>query len=244
MQIPPSYVIDSMQQWSDLVDTIEGRSRVPRDHWIEKAVEEVTRFAAARRATVRKSELLYRAREMPPAPRYSRPSKHPPDFKVIGPPPPLDSQGGRLNPPGIPYLYLARDAETAVAELRPWTGEFVTVGTFETLSDILVYDLTIEEEERTLANFVYRQLADAFSAPAHRSSARAYAVTQYFAESLKEAGKGEFVGVQYPSAMRAQGRNVALFGGTRRSFEDLVACTGTELRTVTSVTVTSSHVAD
>jgi len=233
-----------MQQWSDLVDTIEGRSRVPRDGWVAKAVDEVTRFAAARHATIRKAELLYRAREMPPTVRYSRPTKFPAEFKAMGPPHPLDSHGGRLNPPGIPYLYLAQDADTAVAELRPWTGEFVTVGAFETLSDILVYDLTVEENEHTLANFVYRQLAASFSAPAHRSSSRAYAVTQYFAESLKEAGKGEFWGVLYPSAMRAQGRNVALFGGTRRSFEEQVVCRSTELRKVTGVTVSSAEVTD
>jgi RES domain len=34
---------------------------------------------------------------------------------------------GRVNPKGIPCLYGARDPETAIAEVRPWKGELVSV---------------------------------------------------------------------------------------------------------------------
>jgi hypothetical protein len=51
---------------------------------------------------------------------------------VIDVPTPLDpdrmkpfknrAQEGRANPKGIPVIYLATEAETAVAEVRPWVG--------------------------------------------------------------------------------------------------------------------------
>ena len=34
---------------------------------------------------------------------------------------------GRNNPRGIAYLYLATDPETAIAEVRPWSGSLVSV---------------------------------------------------------------------------------------------------------------------
>lgn len=45
--------------------------------------------------------------------------------------PPLHLAGhGRLNPKGIPYLYLSSDNVTAVSEVRPWNGCKVTVAEF------------------------------------------------------------------------------------------------------------------
>ena len=37
---------------------------------------------------------------------------------------------GRANPKGIPYLYLATEQETAVAEVRPWIGSRVSIAVF------------------------------------------------------------------------------------------------------------------
>ncbi|MDX6306768.1 MAG: hypothetical protein QOI77_3737 [Blastocatellia bacterium] len=56
----------------------------------------------------------------------------------MGPPPARLAQGGRLNPGGIPYLYLASDIKTAIAEVRPWIGLELSVGRFETTEIELV----------------------------------------------------------------------------------------------------------
>lgn len=37
------------------------------------------------------------------------------------------AQEGRINPKGIPCLYAATDAETAMMEARPWVGSVLTV---------------------------------------------------------------------------------------------------------------------
>lgn len=48
----------------------------------------------------------------------------------MGAPPREATRPGRLNPTGIPYLYLSSDKETAIAEVRPWMGANVTVASF------------------------------------------------------------------------------------------------------------------
>ena len=47
---------------------------------------------------------------------------------------------GRLNPRGIPFLYLAEDSKTAIAEVRPWVGALVSMGVFEILRDCTLVD--------------------------------------------------------------------------------------------------------
>jgi hypothetical protein len=45
-------------------------------------------------------------------------------------PRPNQASEGRVNPKGIPCLYGATSPNTAVAEVRPWKGELVSVGKF------------------------------------------------------------------------------------------------------------------
>ena len=47
---------------------------------------------------------------------------------------------GRINPKGIPYLYLSTDEKTAVSEVGPWVGSYVTIAQFETIKDLRVID--------------------------------------------------------------------------------------------------------
>lgn len=52
------------------------------------------------------------------------------DNEKMGPPPKHKATQGRLNPVGIPYLYLANDVDTAVSEVRPWIGCDLTVAEY------------------------------------------------------------------------------------------------------------------
>lgn len=40
---------------------------------------------------------------------------------------------GKANPKGIPCLYLATDKETAMSEVRPWIGSYISVGQFKVM---------------------------------------------------------------------------------------------------------------
>ena len=127
---------------------------------------------------------------------------------------------GRVNPRGIPCLYLANNEHTAVAEVRPWIGSLVTLGYFETCRDLRVVDCTRdmsrtrlflkgepEAAERNAA--VWSDLGYAFREPATRDDSFAeYAATQIVAELFRTEG---FDGVAYRSAFGEDGLTIALF---------------------------------
>jgi RES domain-containing protein len=157
--------------------------------------------------------------------------------------------GGRLNPPGIPSLYLALEVDTAIAELQPWRGAKVSLATFRIGQEVEVYDLAREmQAERgtpeSTALFIRQFFARLFSLPAHRDDPAGYAVTQILSEQLK--GRDPQVrGIIYPSAMHPSGENLALFGTNawrgqmKRTMDpyEVVTCLSVEERTVMSVDV-------
>jgi RES domain len=59
----------------------------------------------------------------------------------MGAPPKRLATHGRANPPGIPYLYLGSLPETAVAEVRPHTGEVACVAEFSVAAPLTAVDL-------------------------------------------------------------------------------------------------------
>jgi len=143
---------------------------------------------------------VFRARLMPPGQ-----DELPFARSQIGAPPASSAGGGRLNPPGISCLYAALDAETAIAEVRPWINARVTVGAFETVGRVRVVDLSdLESTSRRRAAFA----AYMMQRPTHRDDTIAYVATQYLAEHLKSHGAD---GVIYGSSLRRGGTNAAFF---------------------------------
>jgi hypothetical protein len=126
---------------------------------------------------------------------------------------------GRANPKGIPYLYVASDMETAIAESRAGVGESVSVGSFLTVRDLQVADFSIgndegvhlyfeEPEAEKRADAVWQDIDRAFSLPLSRSDDAAnYVPTQIIAELFKQNG---FDGICYRSSL-ASGTNLVLF---------------------------------
>ena len=135
---------------------------------------------------------------------------------------------GRVNPKGIPYLYLSTDEKTAISEVRPWVGSYVTVAEFETCkplrlvdcfrceidpvvktaSDLdMLYKLTPQEPEEA-TRVVWRWIDLAFSEPVDRDDSTAgYVPTQIIAELFKT---NRFGGIKYRSLFNG-GNNLALF---------------------------------
>ena len=122
---------------------------------------------------------------------------------------------GRVNPKGIPCLYLSTDPDTAMAEVRPWIGAYMTVAKFELLRDLTVVDCSVDRRRylRQLASDQWEHEAwadinDGFSKPVTRSDDVAdYAPTQVLAEYFRFGG---FAGIMYASTA-GTGKNVALF---------------------------------
>lgn len=140
----------------------------------------------------------------------------------MGAPPPRVASHGRANPAGIPYLYLGSTPETAVAEIRPHTGEKACVAEFVVPDDLKLVDLRnprhivspfviADEDEigllRSDVAFLER-LGEELTRPIVPQGAPFdYVASQYLCEFIKKCG---YAGVLYRSSVSA-GINLALF---------------------------------
>lgn len=50
---------------------------------------------------------------------------------------------GRVNPRGIPCLYLATTASAVISEMRPWVGSYITLARFKTERDCQLVDCSL-----------------------------------------------------------------------------------------------------
>jgi RES domain len=125
---------------------------------------------------------------------------------------------GRANPKGISYLYLATQQKTAIAEVRPWIGSYVSIAQFALNREIrvvncvsgerstMVYSHEPGPEERERA--VWQDIDRAFSQPVTSTDDTAdYAPTQVLAEFFRESNLD---GIAYGSSL-GSGHNLALF---------------------------------
>lgn len=128
---------------------------------------------------------------------------------------------GRVNPKGIPCLYLATDKETAMSEIRPWLGAKLSVATFRTERVLRIVDCSVHHNSNPFLDLrldnpspeqvtdsVWTQVDQAFSEPINDDLATAsYSPTQVIAEAFRQSG---FDGVVYKSKL-GPGFNLALF---------------------------------
>src|SRR5262249_45497280 len=91
--------------------------------------------------------------------------------KIGAPPPPLASTG-RINRQGVSYLYLASDADTAAAEIRPHPGHVVSLGAFRASAGLktadfgnLNIDLFSSSDERLKLFHLGQSIDWAFGSP-------------------------------------------------------------------------------
>lgn len=140
----------------------------------------------------------------------------------MGAPPKTLASHGRANPAGIPYLYLASDELTAISEVRPHTGEDVSIAHYSIAHGLKLVDL--RHPRRTVSPFelgdeanihsllididFLEQLGNELTRPIiPKSAAYDYIPSQYLCEYIKQCG---YDGVIYKSSV-GNGMNTALF---------------------------------
>jgi hypothetical protein len=64
------------------------------------------------------------------------------DLDNMGAPPSTLATAGRANPAGISYLYLAKNEDTAIAEVRPYNSCGVSIASFSSIAPIKFLNLT------------------------------------------------------------------------------------------------------
>lgn len=145
----------------------------------------------------------------------------------MGPPPPDSATDGRANSAGISRLYLTYDRETTLHEIRAAEFDYVTIATFKPTSVINVVDLKrigeispFSPDVDCTALAINREHLKKINLEMGRTmrrgdSALDYLPTQYicdFVMSIKDIdGNYMFDGIEYQSAMRDGGANLAIF---------------------------------
>ena len=144
--------------------------------------------------------------------------------------PPTDSsqKEGRINPAGISCLYLASGKQTAISEMRPWKGAYVSVARFKTCRNLKIIDCTkceggdqgglglwldlpigVSQTKEEIADWVWADLDASFSRPVGPGDDKnSYIPTQIIAEHFRNIG---FDGIAYSSVTSTEGSNIALF---------------------------------
>lgn len=225
------------QSWSSFLsfrEKKEHKERYFHSREVQEFLEEVLATAQERVECIPKGHRCWRAQLGSDLRPLDDGAGHIVDYQVVPysaermKPPPDKASEGRVNPRGIPYLYLSTDEKTAISEVRPWVGSYVTVVEFETCRDLrvvdcsrcdidpmnttagdldMLYKLKLPEPEEATRT-VWRWIDMAFSKPVDRDDSTAhYVPTQIIAELFKTNG---FDGIRYKSLFSG-GKNLALY---------------------------------
>ena len=139
----------------------------------------------------------------------------------MGNPPKDKATGGRANPKGISYLYLADNVKTSLYEARATLFDFVTVGDFRLKEDIKILNLREPEndpiiwaEQEAINDYLtyipfIKTLQKELSLPIRKLDKEIdYLPTQYLSEFIKSIG---YDGVEFQSSLHSDGYNLAIF---------------------------------
>ena len=210
--------IEHMDAFQELYQGLKQKNRFVPTPNAQRLVAELLDFGRSHRsARITAGSGFFRARVNP---TQTLADPRPLPRTQMSAPPSERAGAGRLNPEGMPYLYLASDPYTAVAEVRPWVGAQVTVARVKINRDIEIIDFTNETPVGRFpgANFpwsesgaetIWRELLSyAISIPLQPNHSVNYVPTQYFAEVLKANGVG---GIKYKSSLNPKGFNLTIF---------------------------------
>lgn len=156
-----------------------------------------------------------------------RPGVWPHDVTELGAPPKEKIKaGGRMNPAGVPYLYLAFNEKTALAETRVAQGQEITVSQWSPVRDLRVIDLSRrlrspsffseKRPEYEMMQFLYAFRDEISKTVAHDGSEHVeyvptQVVSEYFAQAFTFGAGKQVDGLVYPSAVEDGGKNLVVF---------------------------------
>lgn len=159
----------------------------------------------------------------------------------MGCPPVEKATAGRVNPIGIPYLYLSDSAKTTYYEVRAVYLDKLSVGTFEVTRKLKLMDfaykvnlfLTYNEGDKSLKEVIIKKkiidsIAADMSKPLRRfDSELEYVPTQLLCEYCRRLADG----IIFDSSLHKGGRNYVLFD------EKDAACTNVESHEITRIDI-------
>src|SRR5712692_4908741 len=137
--------------------TVKRKARYVHDDEVRAFLAVVMQTSQARKESIERSTVLWRAQrgytwrtenegqeEEFEVPDAYEPERMRPKAELVG--------DGRVNPRGIPCLYLASSQETAMAEVRPWVGSYISLAQFKVMRDVVVVDCS--KDKRVFPNWL------------------------------------------------------------------------------------------
>ena len=216
-------IFKSWQSFYHFEQAVRSGNRFFYNPNIKEFLQTVLETSKSRIEKIKEGSILWRSQLGHDWEPYYEGNKHIDDFPgPLGPkrmkPLKKSAAEGRANPKGIPYLYLSTDMNTAMAEVRPWVGSYISIGQFKLLKDVTVVNCTSDDrgamfyfeepppEKKEIA--VWKAIDRAFSRPVTPNESTAdYVPTQILAEFFKTNG---FDGIAYRSSL-GKGHNITLF---------------------------------
>lgn len=133
----------------------------------------------------------------------------------------MKSRAGRANRAGVAFLYLASDKVTAVSEVRPHPGHYVSIGQFINNKELLLADLRFIDlikyfkSEKKLQMFkILKDLSDELSIPILPEEQENYLVSQFISDVIRQLG---FDGILFKSSV-SNGYNLVGFNSSNFNF--------------------------
>ncbi len=213
----------SKYAFEDFVKTVRTDRRFIFDGKAGDFLEAVRKASPNRLSRIGSGKRLFRAQSgsvLDSSEIEGGPGEQPFSAERMVPEPRFIKNGGRANPPGFAYLYLATTIETALAEMRPRLGDSLSVAHFELLREVTIVvcragqknyeDILLEENpsSQQIDECVWTRIGKAFGRPVNQESdSTSYLPTQILAELFKAM---RFDGVAYQSGLE-RGTNIVLF---------------------------------
>ena len=144
---------------------------------------------------------------------------------ALGAAPKERAANNRMSPAGVPLLYVSREANTCIAEVRPSIGDTVVVGRFQSIAPMKFFDFTVLSrrlryaplsffdpgyQKRSEHRMLLEYLHDEIARPV-RASDTDYVVTQALAEYIRYDKEWAFDGIAFRSVQCEGGVNYVLF---------------------------------
>lgn len=205
------------QKWDDFVEAIKHRNRFHSNLINTSLLQQYCLYI--NKTLDNPKQRLYRGRIAKNSKGFTQ--------SEMGAPPPEKASDGRANSAGISRLYLTYDRETTLHEIRAAEFDFITIATFKPIETIKVVDLKkigsispFAPDVDCTALAINREHLQKINLEMGKTmrrgdSALDYLPTQYicdFVMSIEdENGNPFFDGIEYQSAMRSNGANLAVF---------------------------------
>ena len=139
----------------------------------------------------------------------------------IGAPKPSIANDGRFNRKGTSYLYLASSLETAINEIRPSVGHYVSIGQFKINKVVKIIDFTKLDfydyafSDNAIEQYVkLMNLGRVMSIP---NPDKQYNITQCFADAVMDLG---YDGIKFFSSVADSSYNIVLFHSGNATYID------------------------